>query len=166
MNMLNRFTTYTRKSKEVTTGIFTQNLFCNINNTNYVQNLWTNNTVMQLRANYFIALSIIFLIVQKRQTRSLNTIISGVRKTGFYYFVYKEPQNKKKHYQIWKIKLSLSSHRLVYFNEQTLQWVPSTALSKHLAKPTIMIFLHFVAFYWYLLTRPEILYSFLRFIQD
>lgn len=76
---------------------------------------------MQLRANYFIALSIIFLIVQKRQTRSLNTIISGVRKTGFYYFVYKEPQNKKKHYQIWKIKLSLSSHRLVYFNEQTLQ---------------------------------------------
>lgn len=68
---------------------------------------------------YYITSSIVFLLVQRKQKRSLNTIVSGDRRTGFYDFLYKGPQNKKKHYQIWKIKLSLSSNRLVYFNEQT-----------------------------------------------
>lgn len=63
------------------------------------QNLQRNNSQLHHAVlHYFVALSIIFLIVQKRQTRSLSTIVSGARKIGFYYFVYKGPQNKKKHY--------------------------------------------------------------------
>lgn len=101
------------KWKEVATGIFIPNPFCIRNNTNYVQNLQINSLqLQQISWHYFIALSIIFFIVPMRQTRSLNTVLSRARKTHFY-FAYKGPQNKKKYYQIWKIKLGLSSHRLI-----------------------------------------------------
>lgn len=45
---------------------------------------------------YYITLSIVFLLVQKRQKRSLNTIVSGARKTGFYYFFIQRATEQEK----------------------------------------------------------------------
>lgn len=112
------------KWKEVATGRFIQNLFCNRNNTNYAQNPQRNGLqLQQIVLQNSIALSLIFLIVPKRQTKSFNTVLSRARKTCFY-FASKGLQNKKKKYlKIWKIKLGPSSYRFLYSNEATLQWV-------------------------------------------
>lgn len=73
------------KWKEVATGTFIPNLFCNRSNTHYVQNFQRNSLQLQQ----------IFLIVPKRLTRSLNTLIKG-QKHMLLFCIQRTTEQKKK----------------------------------------------------------------------
>lgn len=123
MNMLNRFTTYTKEWKEVTTGMLPQKLHCYRNKQYRLSSKpLKKQLLVPLASITLVRCSIIFLTVQEKHTGNFNTVILMARRRGLWCLVYKGQEEKKETLADLE-NYTPSSHRFVDFSDESPQWL-------------------------------------------